>query len=1104
MKLKSKEKQIRCYSRNNWLLASFVMVFLALNPHTEIKANEKSDGGAVEHTTFNNLSTNDLEEVTGVQQQKREITGIVKDDQGETVPGASVVVKGTSVGTITDINGKFSLMVDDQATVVVISFVGYKQQEITLGSQTNFSIVMEAETVGLEEIVAVGYGSQTKETLTGAITSISTESLVRSPNASVANTLAGQITGISTIQSSGQPGAEDPKIFVRGVGSLSESASAPLILVDGVEDSFFQMDPNEIESVTVLKDASATAVFGVRGANGVIIVTTRRGKEGTAKIQVNSSVGIQMPTRMLDLADSYTFASVFNEQQRNDRVAEANLAFSEYALDRFRNGDEPLLYPNIDWRKYLMNKTSLQTQHNVNISGGTKKARYFVSVGYLFQDGLMKDLAGLDYDNNYKYNRYNYRTNLDLNLTKSTTLQLGIGGVLGDTYSPNMDVWDALAASHPFSSPGVIDGKYYRVDTHRYNALLMDNDIMNKYYGTGYNTALKNQLSMNATLNQKLDGITKGLSVEVKAAYNSNYTLTKKRAGNTEAYELYYQGEIETPTLDFNDPSFNKTIVSKIFGKYSPLGYDVTTKRGRKWYMEGSLRYNRKFGNHNVGALALYNLDKQYYPDQFTDVASAYVGLVGRATYDYKSKYLAEFNVGYNGSENFAPDKRYGLFPAGSIGYVLSEENFLKNQSVINYLKLRASVGLVGNDNMANYRFLYLPDRYEVNTSKTDQWSANNHGYNFGYNNTTLIKGAVENTMGNPTVTWETSLKQNYGIDIYFLDSRLKVSGDYFREYRKDILIQRKTVPSLTGLLPELLPVVNMGEVSNRGYEIEIKWMHKVNTDLSYWAEANMSYAKNRIEFMDEVEPDFAYMRRTGEMVGAQYGYVTDGLFGYDDFIPGTDADGNEVLVLNPDLGYADPVAKVQPGDVKYKDLNNDGVIDTYDKKTIGLPKRPMYTFGLNAGVEFKGFFATMNWTGVTGNDVMLSDRFLTLGTGYGMLPQFLVDERWTPETATTAKMPRFTYANEAYNFKNAKDDGNDLALRDGSYIKLKNVSIGYKVKNAKVLKPIGAKDITFKMTGYNLLTFDYIKFMDPESNPNSNDTYPITKIYNLSVNVTF
>lgn len=1115
MNLKSKDERVVYYCRRCSIILHITMFFLVASSLSGFGENNNSGSASEYHhreTQANilpeGLNIAPVSDVnsSGINQQpqKREIIGKVVDETGMAIPGATIVVKGTTIGVVTNFNGEFSITVPETATELIISFVGFTTQNVVLGSATNYNITLEQQAIGIEEVVAVGYGSQKKETMTGAISSVKTENLLRSPNASIANSLAGQMAGVSTVQSSGQPGAEDPKIYVRGVGGLTEGASSPLILVDGVENSFFQMDPNEIESVTVLKDASATAVFGVRGANGVILVTTRRGTEGSAKIQVSSSVGLQMPSRMLDLADSFTFANILNERQRNDGVAEDKLAFSPYELERFQKGDEPMLYPSIDWREYLMNKMSVQTQHNINVNGGTKKTRYFVSMGYLFQDGLMKQMDGLDYDNNYKYNRYNYRINLDIDLTNSTLLKMGIGGIVGNRYSPNTDVWEGLASTQPFCSPGIIDDKYYRVDTHRYNVILMDNTILNKYYGTGYNTLMNNTMNMNMELNQKMDFITKGLSFEVKAAYNTDYSVNKTRSGSTEIYELYYQGEIETPTMDFSNPEFNKTIVSKIIGKYSPLGYSTNTGRGRNWYLEGSLRYKRSFGDHNVSALALYNQDKRYYPSQFNSIPSAYVGLVGRLTYDFRSKYMAEFNIGYNGSENFAPDKRYGVFPAGSIGYILSEESFMKNQNVISYLKLRASFGLVGNDNMNGNRFLYLPDRYLVNRSKTDQWKANNQGYNFGYNSTSLILGAVEDKMGNPNVTWEKAMKQNYGVDIYLFDSKLKVSADYFREYRKDILIQRRTIPLLTGLVDNLLPVVNMGEVSNRGYEIEMKWNKKIRNNFSYWIDANMSYSKNRIEYMDEVDPNEPYMRRTGEMVGAQYGYVTNGFFGFDDFIITKDESGKDNYSLNPDLGYADPGVPVYPGDVKYQDLNNDGVINSNDKRTIGLPKRPMYTFGLNMGADFKGFFATLNWTGVTGCDVVVGGRFLTVGEGYGTLPQFLVDERWTPETAATAKMPRISLASEAYNFKNVKDDGNDLALRDGSYLKLKTLTIGYNIKNKRILRPIGAEALSVKFTGYNLLTFDYIKFLDPEANPNSNDTYPITKIFNLGVNVTF
>lgn len=1028
-----------------------------------------------------------------------QVKGVVVDDSGLEVIGASVKVKGTSIGAITDVNGKFHLQVSNlQKAILQVSYIGFESQDVPLKGKDFVKIVLHETANELQEVTVVAYGTQKKETLTGAISSVKNDALLRSPNASVANTLAGQITGLSSVQTSGQPGKEDPRIFIRGVGSLSEGASTPLILVDGVERSFFQMDPNEIESVTVLKDASATAVFGVRGANGVILVTTKRGKEGKTQITLNSSVGIQMPTRMLDMADSYTYARLRNEIITNDdpKAKESDLVFDKYTIERFKLGDEPLLYPNINWRKYLLRNHSLQTQHNVNVSGGTKKLKYFVSLGFLYQDGLLKQFKGVGYNNNYQYKRYNYRANLDFSATRTTTLKLGIGGIVGDRHEPLINdnvnsIWTLINQTTPFSSPGVIDGKLYVTPEERFaNQINLGNSALPKLYGTGYSTALSNTMNLDLSVTQKLDFITKGLSAEVKGAYNTTYQHIKQRAGNVEEMLPFYRSSVENPGMSYDDPAFNKDIVYKVRGENRSLRYSEGTGRGRNWYFEASLRYKRKFGRHNVGGLLLYNQSKKYYPSQWSAVPSAYIGLVGRLTYDFKSRYMAEFNFGYNGSENFAPGKRFGAFPAGSLGYIISEEAFMKKQSVIDYLKLRASVGLVGNDHLGNNRFLFLPDSYNVNLAGVNGWNNNMYGFNFGYNSKTMTKGALEKRIGNPDVTWEKALKQNYGVDIHFLKSRLKMSFDYFREDRKDILISRNTVPLLTGLTKGVLPAVNMGKVKNSGYEIEVKWNDKVR-DFKYNVNANMSYSKNKIVFQDEVEPNEPYMWRTGNPVGSIFGYVADGFYQEEDF--------QENGKLKE--GMPNPMVTVKPGDIKYRDLNGDNRIDSDDQMMIGHPSRPAYTFGLNYGVEYKGFFATMNWTAAAQRSLLLENAFREpFGNGkIRGLMQFHVDTRWTPETAHSATTPRLTETNSVYNMRTSS-----LWVKDASYIKLKNVTLGYRFSNSKFLKKLGMRQLAVQLTGYNLLTFDKFDIMDPESQPGIADSYPIIKIYNLGVNITF
>lgn len=1026
------------------------------------------------------------------------VTGNVSDDMGPII-GANVIVKGGTTGVISDIDGNFKIQVPDlKKTVLKISFIGYQEAEVPLNGKSHVKVVLKEDSEMLEEVTVVAYGVQKKETLTGAISSVKTEALLASPNASVANSLAGKIPGLSSIQSSGQPGAEDPKIFIRGAGALTEDGSAPLILVDGVERSFFQMDPNEIEDVTVLKDASATAVFGVRGANGVVLVTTRRGEKGKAKIAVNSSVGIQTPTRMLHNADSYTYATLFREREINDG-RDPDRYFTEYDLERFRLGDDPIMYPSMDWRSYMLNKAAVQTQHNLNISGGTDQVRYFISVGYLFQDGLFKKFG--NNSEGYNYNRYNYRTNLDIDISKTTTLKLGIGGVVGNRKQSAVkeeDLWRNMNNSQPFTSPGVIDGKAI-VIPNRYGDIVNTNPVTN-IYNRGWLKTMTNTLNMDLHLVQKLDFLTKGLSVEVKGAYNTDYTFKKgmtKRAARYRSYEAYYQSELENPEMDPTDPDFNKTVVYKVNGNEDGPDYSEDDDRGRNWYFEASFRYNRKFGDHNVTGLLLYNQNKKYYPKKMAFIPTAYVGLVGRATYDYKSRYLAEFNIGYNGSENFAPDKRFGTFPAFSLGYILSEEKFMKNIKFLDFLKFRATVGLVGNDNMSDNRFLYLPDSYDIDKSGADKdWAHNQWGYNFGYDNATVMKGALENRLGNRNVTWETSLKQNYGIDMNFFGNRLKAKFDYFIEKRKDILIARQTLPGITAFTKALLPVVNMGEVENKGYEIELNWNNRIGNDFSYYINANMSYAKNKITFQDEVEPNEPYLWRTGKQVKAVFGYVSDGFYNEDDFNITTDAKGKKIYTLkeeNPGTQIA-----VLPGDVKYKDLNGDKFIDEDDQCQIGYSQRPNYTFGLNYGFDYKGFFFSMNWTGAAERSVVLSSYFSTPFTG--TLMQYQTEGIWRPETAETATAPRLSKDHADYNHRQS-----DLWVRDGSYLKLKNLTVGYNFINRPALKKIGISQLGIKFTGYNLLTFDHLDIMDPESNPDwYNDRYPVVKIYNLGVNITF
>ena len=603
-------------------------------------------------------------------------------------------------------------------------------------------------------------------------------------------------------------------------------------------------------------------------------------------------------------------------------------------------------------------------------------------------------------------------------------------------------------------------------------------NLFSMYYGKGYTEASQNTMNLDMDLTQKLDFITKGLSFNIKGAYNTSYTGSKSWNGSMESYTPVYKSSLTDPGLAIDDPNFDHTIVYQLEGTASALSAseDWSTKT-RDWYVEASLRYDRTFGDHKVGGLLLYNMTKQYYPKANTDIPKGYLGLVGRVTYAYKDRYLVDFNAGYNGSENFAPGKRYGFFPAASLGWVISEEKFMKQVDFISFLKLRASYGLVGNDILNEYkRFLYLPDSY----------SASSGGYYWGVNTPQAYPGASELILGNPDVTWEKAAKQNYGLDMNLLDQRLNFSLDVFFEKRKDILIQQNTVP---GFVAADLPAVNLGKVNNKGYEISLGWNDKIGSKFRYWLKGNVSFSRNEIVYKDEIPQNEPYMYETGRSIGLNYGYVFDRFFEAKDF----NEDGSTITGIPVQSGT------FKPGDILFKDLNNDGVIDGDDKTYFGYGENPEYIFGLNAGFEYKGFDFSMNWTGATNVSRRLEEDFTRpFNTGDAPLMKWMVEERWTEEKGQSAQFPRFTQTNRMHNSQMS-----DFWVRDASYLRLKNLEIGYTL-NTDVLKKVGIQKLRVFANGYNLLTFDHLGFIDPESKISNKNKYPNTRIYNFGVNVNF
>ena len=1028
-------------------------------------------------------------------QGARTVTGTVIDGGGLPVIGAAVTLKGTTTGVTAGMDGTFSISVPSSSSVIEVSALGYVSQEMKVGTQKTFTIVLQEDMESLEATVVVAYGSQRKATVTGALTTIDSKQLVKAPVADVTNVLAGQMPGVSTVQDTGKPGEDNAKIYIRGASTLSDSASSPLILVDGVERDMNTIDPNEIESLSILKDAASTAVFGVRGANGVVIITTKRGDAGRPKISFSTMNGIQQPMSFIRQANSYDYARYYNVLMANDNNTEPGNYFTKEAIEAYRTGSDPLMYPDTDWSEVLFRKTFMQTKNNINISGGSDKVRYFVSAGYMYQNGLLKQMPKLDYDNNYKYDRYNYRANLDFKLTETTDMRMNISGVVGVTQEPLTtadNIWmRTMLWSQNFSSPGMVNGIPI---THVSESAIPDGltrwNGYEYYYNLGYQQKYKTTLNMDFSLTQRLDFITEGLSVSATGSYDTSMSITKKHTGSGAIKQtVEYTSWRDGSGLAMTDPDFDKTYMLVLSGSDYPLSYSESSSGDKSWYLEGRIDYSRKFaGKHAVSGLLLYNQSRNYYPDQYDWLPRGYVGWVARATYGYDDKYLMDVSAGYNGSENFAPGKtRYGLFPSISLGWVISEEKFMKKVTWVDYLKLRASVGKVGSDLGTSARFMYMQGVWNEAGS-----------YYFGVTSSDGVPRYELGTPGNTGVTWETALKYNLGLDFELLNHRLTFAGDLFKEHRTGILISPNTPPAI---IATKLPNMNRGIVDNQGYEVQLGWKDHIG-DFTYSLDANVTFARNKILDMDEVPPTYDYQRRTGGSTGRYSLYQFERLYQESDFY----VDENGVKRLNASLPQ--PTTVVYPGDCMFKDLNGDNIIDGDDSMIDGYPDRPEYVFGSNWKLGWKGFNLSMNWTAATNvNRVYNADyRVPFTNTGHRGLLQIFADECYIPEgngwvePRTDGTLPRMTKLNWAWNAKDST-----LWTVDASYLRLKSASFGYTFTQSKFLRSMGISALNVMFTGYNLLTFSKMKLQDPEAKASdSHGEYPLVKNYNLAININF
>lgn len=1018
-----------------------------------------------------------------VEQSELTITGTVLDDTGNTLPGVSIVVKGTTRGQITDIDGTFSINVPNEAAILQFSFVGFMTQEITVGKQRNMIVRLKEDDQMLEDVVVVGYGVQKRETLVGAVSQIDNKALMQSGSTNITNAIAGKLSGVLTMQQSGEPGNDNAEIVIRGLSSWN--GSAPLALVDGVERDFKDLDPNEIESFSVLKDASATAVFGAKGADGVVIVTTRRGREGKPKLNVAVSTGMDRATRIPDHIDSYTTMNMLNVARMNEQQFIELIPQS--ILEEYRNPSSrlnALRYPNVNWFDLVTRPFAPSTTANINVSGGTSFVKYFASLGYTGQGSFFEGEKNGHIDSRFTNDRFNYRTNLDFNLSKSTSLSFNIGGDIGIKNQPTTgNLWWSLYSTSPARFPAYFpawlleeypDPNYPDDSGIRYTEAIgeyLDNPY-SLFNQRSFNRYLETKLFTDIVFKQELDFLLKGLSVQGKASlstYYQNLSLTSGTGNNYPEYQFDYD-----KALAGQNPWFRKGETDAVY-KMPPLALNIGGLQSGYYsdlYYEFSANYANSFGLHTVSALALMNFQQKNAGTEFPYYNQ---GVVGRITYDYSNKYLAEVNVGYTGSERFAPSNRYGFFPSGAIGWVISEEEFFKNSLPwFSKLKIRYSDGLVGSDKAAN-RWLYISDYFKDTAGHIR-----------------------EDKAANNRAQWEEARKQDLGFDMGFLDNKIHLAVDLFKEHRTNMLLTPQSIPMLLGIQFKDL---NLGEMKKHGFEIEAEFRNTTSTGFYYFVRGMIGVNENRIIFKDD--PPYApdYQKIAGKPLGAQTSGVQLAGNGYFTSV-------DDIHILPAPLA----ISGLNVGDYAFIDYNADGTVSNLDAYPIRGSLYPPVTYSFSSGFSYNNFDFNFLFQGNIGKYVEYNQNFEAEFTKGNYQVHASQLDYWTPTNPnanhSTLHFPGTGYIRNLAWLPAVEATGYSTYIegrlwRKADYLKLKEVYVGYTFA-PKWEKLPGISSVNVYMTGNNLLTFTNLLEGDPERKDFSKGYYPQLLSVKLGVKVSF
>lgn len=998
------------------------------------------------------------------QEDQIRVIGVVKDLKGEPLIGVSVLVKNLTKGTITDVDGAFMINVSPKATLV-FNYVGYVSQEIKVDGRTSLEVVLQEDEMMLDEVVAVGYGSQRKISSIGAQSGVKATTDLKQPVANLSTILAGRIAGVVARQENGEAGDDsNTRVWIRGI-STTTSAS-PLVLVDGVERSWTSIDPEDLESFSVLKDASATAIYGVRGANGVILINTKRGVKGKPTVRMEVNHGITSFTSIPKMADGITYMQMANEASTNSGLAPV---YTEEQIRHTYLQDDPYLYPNVNYMNEIFSKNGQNTRMNANVNGGSEFAQYYVSLGYYNEKGLYNKRSDEDYDGNMNFNRVNYVTNLTMQITKTTEAELGLKGEISDYNTPY------YSASSIFEQVMNVTPVMYPVSYPDYKTPYSDKgyNVHSPYtmtYRYGKNDRNTSETRADLRIKQKLDFLIEGLSARILGAYDHYYRTNTRRKGNPILYLAKGRDEEGELILERTDADSGT----------DTWGYEKNGNGHRRYYMEAALDYSQIFNEqHRVSALFLYNMSDyaNLTAGNLThSIPYRSLGIAGRGTYSYADRYFVEANFGYNGADNFRPGRKFGFFPSFGVGWVATNETWFPKNDVLSFLKFRLSWGKAGNSNInESERFLYV--------STVDGGT----GFYFGQSSSSIKDyGGMQVGRYGVDVGWELSTKSNLGIDFNLFKDELSVQVDLFNEKRSGIFLRRASVPDFAGIVT--MPYGNLGKVDNKGYEVTLDYNRSFGK-VGVMFRANYSYAKNKIIDDGTVIKEYDWLNSRGTSLYTHFGYTCDGFYSQDD-------------IDNPDV--AKPLGvNVRPGDLKYRDLNKDGRIDANDKGYIGKPDVPTTTYGFGGTISYQGFSLGAFFQGINDAQFSLNNSTFTPFANSNAIGNLYSDitSRWTPENqGVGAKYPRLDYGltSNPDNYTTST-----FWLRDGSYLRLKTADISYTIPN-KVVEKLGVRNVRIYLQGYNLLTFSKFKLWDPELGRGDGARYPTTRSVNMGCNFSF